>query len=59
MIKIKSSNGNIAYDIYEYVVDNASEINALPAACGMGSTAIVISTGELYIKNGEGKWVKL
>ena len=59
MIKIKSSNGNIAYDIYEYVVDNANEINALPAACGMGSTAIVISTGELYIKNGEGKWVKL
>ena len=59
MIKIKSSNGNIAYDIYEYVVDNANEINALPAACGMGSTAIVISTVELYIKNGEGKWVKL
>lgn len=58
-IKLTSSNGQVAYDVNEYVVDTPDEIQNLPKKCGMGSTAIVISTSEVFMKNGRGEWVKM
>ena len=59
MIKLISSNGNIQYNVNEYVCDTLEELENLPKNCAMGSTCIVISTSELYMMNGEKKWVKL
>lgn len=53
-----SHDGNPAYGLKEYVVDVPEDIKNLPEAL-MGSTALVISTGEVYMINSEGKWIKL
>lgn len=57
MIKILSQNGNISYDIYEYVVDLFSELATL-THCGMGSKAYVIENSATYILDGNGEWIK-
>ena len=56
MYKIIRSNGDIAHDITEFIVDNAEDIQTLPAYASMGSKVYVINTGELYIKNGKNEW---
>lgn len=59
MIKKTSVSGDIMYDVEEYVVDTVEELPNIPSSCAMGSTAIVISTAEVYMKNGSGEWIKL
>ena len=59
MIKLTSSNGNVQYNVNEYVCDKVEDIETLPKNCAMGSTCVVISTTEVYMMNGEKKWVKL
>ena len=56
---IKDSD-NIVYDVKEYVCDSVEDLNLLPK-CKAGSTAIVLVEGNttVYMKNSEGKWVKL
>lgn len=56
MYKIVRSNGDIAHDITEFIVDTAEDIAALPAHAGMGSKVYVIDSGELYIKNSKKEW---
>lgn len=43
--------------VCEYVVDTATDIANLPSCCTK-STALVASTGEVYIVNASGRWVK-
>lgn len=59
MVRLIASNGEIQYNINEYCIDSSDDIANLPKDCAMGSTAIVISTSEVYMKNGTGDWVKL
>ena len=59
MIKTIKSNENITYDIKELVCDIPEDISLIPQNVGWGSTCIVISTAEVYIKNSNGEWVKL
>lgn len=59
MYKLISSNGETVYGVNEYVVDTDNDIKDLPAHCAMGSSAIVISTGDVYMKNSSNEWVKL
>lgn len=59
MITLTSSSGNIQYDVNEYVCDSPEDIPNLPGHCATGSTAIIIATAEVYIKNSAGEWVKL
>lgn len=56
MYKIVKSNGDIAHDITEFMVDTTEDIQTLPPYVGMGSKAYVINTGELYVKNGKNEW---
>ena len=56
MYKIVKSNGDIAHDITEFMVDTVEDIATLPPHAGMGSKAYVIESGELYIKNGKKEW---
>ena len=57
--KIVAENGETKKDIYELVVNTPEDMTELPRHFGAGSTVIVISTAEVYMKNLEGEWVKL
>lgn len=41
----------------EFVCDTEADIAKLPS-CGCGCTALVIATGNVYIVNASGQWVK-
>lgn len=41
----------------EFVLDTEDDVKALPMCCA-GSTALVCSTGNVYIVNASGQWVK-
>jgi hypothetical protein len=59
MIGITKAGGRTTYGLKEYVVDNQAEIDLLPKDDAMGSTAFVIETGDVYMLNGHGEWVKI
>ena len=59
MIKLTASNGEVLYGVNEYVCDTPEDIVDLPLNCSMGSTALVISTGQIYMRNSEGEWILL
>lgn len=42
---------------YEYLCDTEEDIADLPTCCPQ-STALVCSTGDVYVVNASGKWVK-
>ena len=54
-----ATNGQIQYNVDEYVIDTPEDTKKLPKRCVMGSTALCTSTGDVYIKNGKGEWVIL
>lgn len=56
MITLMSTNGQIQYDHDEWVVDKEEDLKLLPRKSGMGSVAIVISTGKVYMKDSSGEW---
>lgn len=60
MYSIIKRDDNVSYNVNEYVCDSVADLDSLPR-CSSGSTAIVLSNGgvEVYMKNTEGKWVKL
>ena len=58
MFKLIATDGDKAYGIKEYVLDTPEDIKALPP-CPMGSSALVISTGEVYMINSNKEWVKI
>lgn len=59
-INTSSTNGQIAYNIKEFICDTPTDLQNLPSVgIGAGSTAFVISTKELYMINSTGTWVKL
>lgn len=46
----------------EFVVDNESEIVTVPtdpSECSVGSVALCIDSGEVYMLNSQRKWVKI
>lgn len=57
MFKLTASNGEVQYDVNEYACDTPEDIAKLPTNCSMGSYAIVISTGDVYMLNGKREWV--
>lgn len=54
-----STNGQTQYGVDEYVIDTPADLKTLPPRSAMGSTAICISTGDVYIKNSSGEWVAI
>lgn len=58
MYKIIAHEGEVSYGIKEFAVDTAAEISNLPP-CDMGSTAIAIAEGKVFMKNSKGEWVEL
>lgn len=58
MKAVIAHDGDVTYGVNEYVCDTVDDLLTLPP-CNMGSTAIIISTSEVYMRNGKGEWVKL
>ena len=60
MYSIIKHDKDVAYNVNEYVCTSVADLDSLPR-CAPGSTAIVLMAdkSEVYMKNPEGKWVKL
>ena len=58
MYAVTAHDGDVQYGVNEYVCDTVDDLAYLPR-CNMGSTAVVIATAEVYMKNSQGEWVKL
>ncbi len=56
MVKIKKSIEEIGN--VECLFDEESELSSLPTDCEMGSTALCLKTGKVYVVNGSGEWVE-
>lgn len=62
MINLYKQDGDTLYGIKEFIIDSAEDVANLPTnipKIRVGSTALVISSGDLYMLNGDGKWVLL
>ena len=59
MYKLIAHDGETVYGIKQFAVDSMEDISALPHNCPMGSTVIVIPTGQVFMVNGEGKWQEI
>ncbi|MBO7079242.1 MAG: hypothetical protein J6W64_05480 [Bacilli bacterium] len=59
MIKLMSTNGQIQYDQDEWAVDKEEDLKLIPKRSGMGSVALVISTGKVFMKDSKGEWKEL
>ena len=59
-IVLRAQNGEIRNLVEEYTLDTPADLDMLATKrCASGSTALVISTGEVYIKNSEGIWEEI
>ena len=60
MYSIIKRDTETVYNVNEYVCDSVADLDSLPK-CSPGSTAVVLEPGNtgVYMKNTEGKWVKL
>lgn len=54
-----SQSGHTTYGIKEFVVDSESDVENLPTDVPMGSAALVIETGAVYVLNSKKSWKKL
>lgn len=57
--RLTSTNGDIQYNVNEYVVDSPEDLDKLSQNCVMGSSALCLSNGSVYIKDSKGKWVEI
>lgn len=53
-----ATNGQIQYGITEFVIDSPEDLEKLPR-CLMGSSALCLSNGNVYMKDSTGKWVEI
>ncbi len=53
-----AQNGETSYGVNEYVIDSPEDLEKLPR-CLMGSSALCLSNGNVYMKDSTGKWVEI
>lgn len=59
-ISLRAQNGEIKYKVNDYVVDTIEDLKSLQNTyCAAGSTALIISTSQVYMKNTNGEWVEI
>lgn len=60
MINLLSNSGQVDYNTKEFILDTPEDLEDLKEqSCDAGSTAFVISTSDVYMKNGQGEWILL
>lgn len=53
-----TQSGQVEYNVREFYLDTPSDLESLKqVTCSPGSSAMVLSTGDIYIKNSQGEWV--
>ena len=57
MINLYKQDGETLYGVKEYILDSPEDITSLPINVRPGSTALVISTSDIYMLNGNKQWV--
>ena len=60
MYSMIKRDDDTTYNVNEYICDTVADLDSLPR-CAPGSSAVVLEPGNvaIYMKNTEGKWVKL
>ena len=53
---ILSQNGEVQYGVNEFVIDSPEDLKKLPDKTAMGSSALCLSNGEVYMKDSSGEW---
>lgn len=59
MINLYKQDGEYLYGIKDFILDSKDDLLNLPLNIRIGSSALIIPTGETYMLNGERKWVRL
>ena len=61
MYSMVKRDDDVTYNVNEYICDSVADLDSLPPHCAPGSSAMILEPGNvtIYIKNTEGKWVKL
>ena len=54
--KMISTNGQVQYNISEFVIDSSADLASLPKNSAMGSSALCLSDGSVYVKDSNGEW---
>lgn len=54
--KMISTNGQVQYNIDEFVIDSPEDLEKLPKRSQMGSAALCLSNGAVYMKDSNGEW---
>lgn len=55
---LTSSNGEVQYNVNEYTVDTIEDLKKLPP-CAMGSQALCLEGGRVFIKTSDGSWKEI
>lgn len=54
--KLIATNGQIQYGIDEFIIDSPDDLEKLPKRSNMGSQALCLEDGSVYVKNSSGEW---
>jgi len=57
MINLYKQDGETLYGVKEYILDSPNDVSDLPVDIRPGSTALVITTSDIYMLNGDKKWI--
>lgn len=57
--KMIATNGQTQYNINEFVVDSPDDLKTLPNNSAMGSVALCLKDGSVYVKDSKGQWVEV
>ena len=57
--KMTSTNGQTQYGVDEFIIDSPDDLDLLPKRSAMGSAALCLSDGAVYVKNSKGEWVEV
>ena len=57
--KKTDTNGQVQYNVDEYVIDSPADLEKLPKSSVMGSLALCVSNGSVYVNDGQGQWKEI
>ena len=54
--KMISTNGQTQYGVDEFMIDSPNDLKNLPSRSQMGSVALCLEDGAVYVKDSKGEW---
>lgn len=62
MIMLSNKSGHVTYGLSEFLIESATDISNLPVDVPIGSSALDMSTGDIYFLRHDGDtldWLKM